>query len=367
MAELLVADPGMLIQARESRGLRQNEVAQAMSKHLGMTVSQAYVSKAEAGRVSVSGERLEAFSTALGYPVAVLCDAPDEEGVGVGLIHHRKRASLGAPALRRIHNQLKFGRRQTAPLLAAAGDQQHRFRRHELAEDESPEEIAQLVRREWSLGDGPIPDVVAVLEGAGAVVLIRDLGTRELDAVSAWPSEGIPLFLVNVAASTDRARFSLAHELGHVIMHHVPGGTTAQEKQADMFASEFLMPARSIREQLRQGVDVNRLMQLKPRWGTSMAALARRALDVNALSDWQYRNLAVELSMLGYKTREPVSLEPESASMIFDVVQVLVRDRGATVEELAATVGLFPDEFQQLYLAPPSHGRLRGAARRGER
>ncbi|WP_262285964.1 XRE family transcriptional regulator [Micromonospora sp. MA102] len=355
MIEPLVAEPGMLIQARESRGLRQNEVALAMSKHLGTTVSQAYVSKAEAGRVSVSDERLEAFSAALGYPVAVLCDAPDAEGVGIGLIHHRKRASLGAPALRRIHNQLKFGRRQTTPLLAAAGAHPHRFLRHELAEDESPEEIAQLVRREWSLGAGPIPDMVAVLETAGAVVLLRDLDTRELDAVSAWPDEGTPLFLVNVTAPTDRARFSLAHELGHVIMHRVPGGTTVQEKQADMFASEFLMPARSIREQLRQGVDVNRLMQLKSVWGTSMAALARRALDVNALSDWQYRNLVVEMSMLGYKTNEPVSIAPERASKIYGVLQALMRDRGATVEELAATAGLFPDEFQQLYLATPSH------------
>jgi Zn-dependent peptidase ImmA (M78 family)/transcriptional regulator with XRE-family HTH domain len=330
----------MLVQARESRGLRQGEVADAMSRQLGTTVSQAWISKAEAGRAVVSGDRLRALSAVLGYPVAVLCAAPDADGAAIGLIHHRKKASLGAPALRKIHGQLTFGVRQAGRLLAGVQAGEGLFRAHELAEDDSPEEVAQEVRRDWGLGAGPIPNVVEALE--------------ELDAVSTWPRGAAPLFLLNVAAPADRSRFSLAHELGHVIMHHVPGGTTVQERQADAFAGEFLMPASSIRDQLRQGVDVNRLAELKAQWGTSMAALARRALDVNALSDWQYRNLVVEMSMLGYRTQEPVSIEPEHASKIYGVLQVLMRDQGATVEELAATAGLFPDEFKQLYLEPSS-------------
>jgi hypothetical protein len=58
------------------------------------------------------------------------------------------------------------------------------------------------------------------------------------------------------------------------------------------------------------------------------------------------------MSMLGYRTQEPVTLKPEHASKIYGVVRTLMRDRGATVEELAATAGLFPDEFQTLYLTP---------------
>lgn len=348
------ANPGMLIQARESRGMRQGDVAAAMSRHLNATVSPSYISKAEAGRSEVTGDRLEALSMVLGYPASVLCEAPDAEGVGVGLIHHRKKASLGAPALRRIHGQLNFGIRQTSRLLAGAGVDEHHFEAHPLADDESPDEIAQLLRRKWHLGLEPIPSLVATIEDAGAVVLIRDLGTRDLDAVSAWPHGGRPLFLVNAAAPADRARFSLAHELGHVIMHHEPAATSVQEKQADAFASEFLMPTRSIRDQLRQGVNVNRLATLKPRWGTSMAALARRALDVNALSEWQYRNLMVEMSMLGYRTQEPVSIKSEHASKIYGVLQARIRDQDATVEGLAAIAGLYPDEFQQLYLEVPS-------------
>jgi Zn-dependent peptidase ImmA (M78 family) len=169
-----------------------------------------------------------------------------------------------------------------------------------------------------------------------------------------WPDKGYPLFLLNSSAPGDRARFSLAHEVGHAILHAEPGGTALQEKQADEFAAEFLMPAKSIRGELRKGVDVNRLVALKPEWGVSMAALVRRALDVNALSEWQYRNLMVEMSMLGYKVQEPIIIEAEHATSIAKVVGSLIRDRGYTVEQLASLTGLFPDEFEQLYLAPPS-------------
>ena len=109
---------------------------------------------------------------------------------------------------------MNFGIRQTSRLLADASVDEHRFEAHPLTADESPDEIAQLIRKEWDLGLEPIPNLVATIEDAGAVVLIRDLDTRDLDAVSAWPRGGRPLFLVNAAATADRARFSLAHELG---------------------------------------------------------------------------------------------------------------------------------------------------------
>ncbi len=93
---------------------------------------------------------------------------------------------------------------------------------------------------------GPVPDIVAVLEHAGALVITRDLDSDLLDAVSQWAEGGQPLLLVNTRAPGDRRRFSLAHELGHLVMHDEPGTGSTQEKQADAFAAEFLMPASDI-------------------------------------------------------------------------------------------------------------------------
>jgi Zn-dependent peptidase ImmA (M78 family)/transcriptional regulator with XRE-family HTH domain len=348
-----MANAAMLLLARESRGITQAELAEVMTRHSGETpVSQGYISKAEAGRLEVTGSRLSLYATALGYPAAVLCADPQLHGVGVGLVHHRKRASLGAPALRRIHAQLALARLQTSGLLALAGtEHHHRFHRIAVDDFDTASDAATVLRRDWGLAPGAVPQLIRLLEDAGGLVLVRDLGSRELDAVTQWIDGEPPLFLVNAHAPADRFRFSLAHELGHVIMHDEPGLTALQERQADEFAIEFLLPADAIRAELRQGrLDLPRLLTLKHRWGVSMAALLRRAATLGVVTDWQYRNLMVEMSALGYRTQEPSDLVRENPRFIPALVAELREDRGYQLDQLADAAGLLPDEFARFYL-----------------
>jgi Zn-dependent peptidase ImmA (M78 family) len=348
-----VARAAMLILARESRGMTQVELAQLMTRNSdGTPISQGYISKAEAGRLEVTGPRLSLYAATLAYPVAVLCSDPQLHGVGVGLVHHRKRASIGAPALRRIHAELALARMQTRGLRTLAGaDQRHQFHRILVDDFDTASDAAITLRREWKLAPGAVPHLVSLIEEAGGLVLVRDLGSRELDAVTQWIDGDPPLFLINAHAPADRFRFSLAHELGHVIMHGTPGATAVQERQADEFASEFLLPAGAIRAELKlDHLDLSRLLDLKLRWGVSMAAMLRRASTLGVISDWQYRNVMVEMSALGYRTQEPGDLIRESARLIPALVTGLLDDRGYRLDQLADASGLLPDEFGRLYL-----------------
>jgi transcriptional regulator with XRE-family HTH domain len=104
----------MLVLARESRGLKQGDVAEAMRElegH-GSKVSQAYVSRAEAGRLTVSGDRLELYARALEDPPELLVLRETEVGAGHGLIHHRKKQAVAVPDLRRVHAVLNLTRIQ---------------------------------------------------------------------------------------------------------------------------------------------------------------------------------------------------------------------------------------------------------------
>jgi Zn-dependent peptidase ImmA (M78 family)/transcriptional regulator with XRE-family HTH domain len=346
-----VAHPAMLVLARESRGMTQADLAAAMSSLAGETaVSQGYVSRAESGRLAVSGERLELYAKALRYPSHLLCREGEVHGIGVGLVHHRKRASLGAQALRRIHAELALSRLQARALVAAvAVEQPHRFRHIEVDDLNTPADAARVLRKEWQMPAGPVARLVEVIEKAGGFILIRDLGTRKLDAVSQWATEEVPLFLLNQQAPTDRFRWSLAHELGHIMMHTEPGSSSVQERQADEFATEFLMPATSIRAGLRGEVDLNKLLSLKQQWGVSMATLARRALSLGVISDWQYRNLMIEMSALGYRTQEPGAIAPERPWRLRTLITRLEHDLGYSPQQVAELVGLLPDELQSLY------------------
>lgn len=348
------AHAGMLALARESRGMTQTALAHVMSDLAGEPISQGYVSKAEAGRLAVEGDRLVVYARALGYPPALLQLNADPTGIGIGLVHHRKKAALGAHALRRIHAQLALSRLQTHRLLRAqpADPTLHRFEHIAVNDLDTPTEAAQTLRKLWEVPTGPITHLIRMIEDAGGLILVRDLESRDLDAVSQWNGAERPLFLLGAHAPADRFRFSLAHELGHVIMHPEPGATPQQERQADEFASEFLMPAADIGGELSSGLDLSRLQALKRRWGVSMAAVARKALTLAAISEWQYRNLMIEMSTLGYRTHEPGAIPRELPHAVPTAARRLVAEHG--LDRAAEIAGLLPEEFARLLLPPGS-------------
>jgi Zn-dependent peptidase ImmA (M78 family)/transcriptional regulator with XRE-family HTH domain len=348
--ESAVAHATMLTLARESRAMTQIELARAMTKLAGSErVSQGYVSKAEAGRLAVSGDRLDLYARALGYPPQTLCAATDVHGMGIGLVHHRKKAALGAQALRRIHAGLALARHQVRGLQAATTSGPHVFEHIEVTDLDSPSDAARTLRKAWNVPPGPIADLVLVIEEAGGLVLVRDLDTGDLDAVSQWDGgTEAPLFLLNAHAPGDRFRFSLGHELGHIVMHPEPGATGLQEQQADEFAGEFLMPAADIAAGLRGGLDLNRLLTLKQRWRVSMSALIRRAMTLAAITEWQYRNLMIEMSTLGYRLHEPGEILRECPQAVPAAACTLTRARG--LDHAADLAGLLPEEFRALYL-----------------
>lgn len=346
-----VADAGMLVLARESRGMTQIAVADRMSALGEERISQGYVSKAEAGRLAVSGERLTLYASAVGYPPDLLCVNAAVEGIGIGLVHHRKKAALGAQALRRLHAQLAICRIQSRRLLATEPASPHLFEHVPVTDLDSPEDAARSVRRQWGLPAGPVANLVEAVENAGGLILLRDLGTTDLDAASQWDGKEDPLFFLGDHAPGDRFRFTFAHEVGHVVMHGEPGSPAEQEREADRFAAEFLMPAADIRKDLTGPLELNRLAVLKQRWGVSMSALARRAHTLSAISEWQYRNLMVEMSALGYRAREPGQVDFEVPQRVRRALARLTDSHG--VRDAAAIVGMLPSELCQLLETGP--------------
>jgi Zn-dependent peptidase ImmA (M78 family)/transcriptional regulator with XRE-family HTH domain len=368
--EQVIADaarPRMLVLARESRAMNQGDVAKAMAAldGSGGKVSQGYVSRAESGRLAVTGERLDLYARALGYPARLLCLSEHEVGAGPGLVHHRKKQAVSAVDLHRIHAVLNLTRIQLGALLSGAPRSASRGIPHIPVDDyDTPEDAARRLRSQWGLPAGPLDSVVAVVEEAGGLVACRELvvsvpldsGAESVpvDAVSACPPGEDPVVLLNVGTPAERQRFTLAHELGHMIMHPVPH--PEQERQANRFAAELLMPTRDIRVHLEGHFDLSRLVTLKVQWKVSMWALLRRAHTLGVISDWQYRTLAIEMSSLGWRTNEPGALEVETPTGVTSLVTWHLA-QGREVNDLARASCLHPEEFARLYLScPPQPG-----------
>jgi Zn-dependent peptidase ImmA (M78 family) len=165
------------------------------------------------------------------------------------------------------------------------------------------------------------------------------------------------MFFVNRNIPGDRLRFTLAHELGHLLMHGIPSPT--MEDEADRFASEFLMPAEDIKPALSQ-FSLAKAASLKPYWKVSMWALIRRARDLATISENQYRYLCMAMSATGYKTREPTELQipVEEPRVYRELIDVHLKRLKFTLQDLAKLIVAKPEELKRRFAAPKSSLRL---------
>ena len=129
-------------------------------------------------------------------------------------------------------------------------------------------------------------------------------------------------------------RFSLAHELGHLVLHD-GSYTPAIEDEADQFAAELLMPAADISHQL-EGLRFRDLGGLKTLWRVSMSALIYRAKALGFLTERQARTFWIQRNKLpGAPKREPGEFDRETPRLMAKIAAHYVEEMGLTTEELA--------------------------------
>jgi Zn-dependent peptidase ImmA (M78 family) len=109
-------------------------------------------------------------------------------------------------------------------------------------------EVARKVRIEWGLRRGPIRNLTELVEGAGCVIVNFPFPSSKLDGLCIRAPHKPPIIFLNVSFAKSRRRLSLAHELGHLVMHTNPHENV--EDEAWEFAGEFLMPEAEIAKDL---------------------------------------------------------------------------------------------------------------------
>jgi Zn-dependent peptidase ImmA (M78 family)/transcriptional regulator with XRE-family HTH domain len=217
----------------------------------------------------------------------------------------------------------------------------------DLSDEPTPEVAADSLRRYWSIGEMPIRNMIHLLEAKGVRVYSLAIDAREVDAFSAWKGS-TPFVFLNTNKSSEHSRYDAAHELGHLILHRQgsPQGREA-ERQANLFASAFLMPRASVLAHARPFPTLSRLIELKKIWITSVAALNYRLHEVGLTSDWVYRGLCIEIAKRGYRTKEPNSA-PREVSQALQLMLAALRQDGIGRHKMAEALSISPTELDQL-------------------
>lgn len=345
-------NPEMLILARESRAMTQAGLAKAAD------TTQGRISKIENGVLDPPPALVSDFATALEYRESFFYQS--EQIYGLPQSYTRRKQSLGSATQRRIFAEINIKRIQVMRLLKAAQIEERHPLPQLAVEDYhgSAAEVAQAVRASWLLPPGPVRNLTRSLEAAGVLVIPAEFGTREIDAVGQRISGLPPMIFYNPGVPADRLRFTLAHELGHLVMHRVPH--PLMEDEANEFAAEFLMPLREIRPQIPSRLTLADLASLKPVWRVAMSALLVRGRDIGKISDGQYRYLWSQMSRNGWRLREPAELDfpAEHPTILRDLIALHLNTLRYNTEELSEVLHIFLPEFRQRYAPERAHLRL---------
>jgi len=337
----------LLLLARQYRDKSQSEVAKAAG------LNQGHYSRIENGLLpeGPSEENVRRIADALSFPESFFYQS--EKLVGLPLsVHplHRKKESVGDRVLKKIHAELNLRIIHIRKLLGAV-DTESVLPLPWIDVDEGggPREVARKIRAAWMLPQGPLVNLTESVERAGVLVVFCDFDAQ-IDGVTMRLPDLPPCIFLNRRSTADRTRFSLAHELGHVIMHRIP--TDSIEDEANAFAAELLVPEKELRRDLIGGrVTLERLARLKAKWRVSMQFLLFQAKETGCISANQSTYLWKQISRLGWRTREPADTDfpHEEANVFLRMLSLHINDLGYGPTELSDLFRLDSNDLRHLY------------------
>jgi len=185
--------------------------------------------------------------------------------------------------------------------------------------------ISEQLRNAWMLGMDPIPDLCDTLEAFGLLVIVINEdhpGFAGLKAVARTnDGQTYPIIVVSQRWPGDRQRFSLAHELGHLLLAGRLSADVNEEKACDRFAGAFLAPAIAVTRLLgnhRNALEWKELYTLKHEFGLSMTGWLIRAKQCNIISERLYHSMTIKFASKGWRKLEPEAPVPQEHPKLFE-------------------------------------------------
>ena len=333
---------------RTASGASQAELAERLG------VASGAVSMLENGRLALDQALLDGLSRVLDCSPGFLQDAGDEP------LSTRPWLRAYADASKRAVDRMVAD-----SVVAAEAVERARLQRMpdllplfdgDLNDDDAIEQFAALVRATAGLKpDDVVGNAVRTAEKLGCVVLPMD-GELGRHLGLSLRVDGIPVIRVSRPSEDpehdipgDRQRFTVAHELGHLVLHHAspppdsPAEAARFERQAHRFASAFLAPAEPVLADLNRlggRVTLTNLARLKETWGFAIKAFVMRFQALGIIDDDHARSLYKQISARRWNKNEPVPVDNERAIWLAKAISKSEKSAPEPVAAAAAKLGL---------------------------
>ncbi|WP_347865290.1 XRE family transcriptional regulator [Bilophila wadsworthia] len=347
-------NPSRITAARELRGLTRK----ALAEYIGKTASA--VTQFESGKIGLDISTFEKLTKVLELPPSFFA-LNETYSLDLGSCHFRANKNVSQLLRRRAKEYAS----QVINLFAALERMNVVFPSSTmettacLSTNPTPidiENAVTMVRKDWGLGLGPIPNLAQLLESRGAFIVLLPNEFQGIDAFSDWITEERPYIVVVGSSEPSRLQFDYGHELAHLLFHKdAPRGDNKIEIIANTFSGAFLTPFASFRKVCPTRWSYQAFLDVKSKWFLSMQAAMYRAREIGCLSDRSYRNGIFDLRGRGIHKKEPKEFSAPIPSMLVDALQLIIGE--ITLEELAEDIGVTAqmlEEILQVQMIPQS-------------
>ncbi|WBA10523.1 helix-turn-helix domain-containing protein [Salinivibrio kushneri] len=307
-----------LERARKAAGLSMS----ALANEVGLSANA--IKKYEHGTTMPSSSNLLKLAKALDVRTEYFFRPTKVKLEGV---EYRKRASTPKKTLDRINGDVLDQAERWQELLACYPDSVKPIPDFALPEAlpeqvtclEQAETLAIQMRHAWELGLNPIQDMIDTLEAKGVMIITTGVETDKKFDGLAGKIGNTPVVVISTAQSGDRQRFTLAHELGHLVVQGRLAEGIDEEKVCNAFAGAFLLPAQTLIEHLgekRRHIEPRELLMLKHEYGISMLAALFRAHQCGIITPATQKKLFMLFSKNGWRTLEPGNAYPQETTYL---------------------------------------------------
>jgi len=339
-------NPKMLEIVRNFRGLTQLQLC-SLVKNL----AQGSYSKMEKGLLPVPQNLLLEIAKVLEVPVSIFdYKKPIKDQAEY---YYRKRLTMPRKRQVQLESTIDLLKIWIDGLLTSIEIPDFNLPSIEVTKKNTPEEIARKIRSLLRIPKGPIDKPILLLERNGIIVHQLTDVPEKFDALTTVTESGQRVIVLNANMPNDRKRLNLFHELGHIVMHlpfsPILDESRDLEKEANRFASEFLMPELEIRSHFNY-LRFSNLGDLKLYWKVSKSALLYRAKAIGSIDSHKYTNLMIELSRSGERKVESIDVNIDSPQLLQKIYDVYLNELGYTTDELAKSISISIKDLNKFIL-----------------
>lgn len=334
----------LIVLARETRGINQYEFAEKLE------LSPAHLSKMEQGAVEIYDEYVDKFSEILHFPKSFFFQELD---ILQPILSTRKRNVVAQKLLTQIDAQINVYSMHIQYFLNELKTPKVTIPIFDKLELGSESACAIALRKQWKVKVEVLENITQLLEDNGIIVTSFNFGTERVDSRTIITPSGQPVIFVNKALLGDRLRFTLAYELGHLIMHQFTSPSLDRDvnHEANLFASEFLMPEKYIKEDFKDGITLTLLGELKKKWKISMQSLLYRADDLGFVTPNQKRYIIQQFNQLKIRRREPQEFDipKEQPSKLKHMMSTYLTKSKMDIATLVKALHIEYDDYINMY------------------